>query len=97
MKVLNTLADDIRTKQLKWYVHIQRMAQGRLPQKVTEWFPINGRRRRGRQRKSGTGGIAEEMQTRNAPYSGEIWPLKQQTANVLLATEMDFCRKAARQ
>jgi len=29
-----SLLDDIKTKQLKWYGHVQRMEEGRLPKKV---------------------------------------------------------------
>ena len=35
------------TKQLKWYGHVLRMEEGRLPKKVMKWSPP-GRRKRGR-------------------------------------------------
>ena len=38
---------DIKTKQLKWYGHVQRMEEGRLPKNVMKWSPP-GRRKRGR-------------------------------------------------
>ena len=47
MNVTRSLLDDIRTKQLKWYGHVQRMEEGRLPKEVMKWSPP-GRRKRGR-------------------------------------------------
>ena len=29
-----SLLDDIKTKQLEWYGHVQRMEEGRLPKEV---------------------------------------------------------------
>ena len=37
---------DIKTKQLQWYGHVQRMEEWRLPKEVTKWLPT-GRRKRG--------------------------------------------------
>jgi len=34
MNVARSLLDDIKTKQLKLYVHVQRMEEGRLPKKL---------------------------------------------------------------
>ena len=42
-----SLLDDIKTKQLQWYGHVQRMEDGRLPIEVMKWRPP-GRRKRGR-------------------------------------------------
>ena len=42
-----SLLEDIKTKQLKWYGHVQRMEEGRLPKKVMKRSPP-GRRKRGR-------------------------------------------------
>jgi len=47
MNVTRSLLDDIKTKQLKWYGHVQRMEEGRLPKEVMKWSPP-GRRKRGR-------------------------------------------------
>ena len=47
MNVTRSLLDDIKTKQLKLYGHVQRMEEGRLPKKVMKWSPP-GRRKRGR-------------------------------------------------
>ena len=47
MNVTRSLLEDIKTIQLKWYGHIQRMEEGRLPKKVMKWSPPR-RRKRGR-------------------------------------------------
>jgi hypothetical protein len=36
IKVTRSLLDDIKTKQFRWYGHIQRMEDGRLPKEVTK-------------------------------------------------------------
>jgi hypothetical protein len=45
MNVTRSLLDDIKTKQLQWYGHVQRMEEGRLPKEVIKWRP-RGRRKR---------------------------------------------------
>jgi len=47
MKVARSLLDDIKTKQLQWCVHVQRMEEGRLPKEDMKWR-LAGRRKRGR-------------------------------------------------
>jgi len=47
MNVTWSLLDDIKTKLLKWYGHVQRMEEGRLPKEVMKWNPP-GRRKLGR-------------------------------------------------
>ena len=47
MNVTRSLLDDIKTKQLQWYGHVQRMEEGRLPKEVMKWRPL-GRRKRGK-------------------------------------------------
>ena len=47
MKVTRSLLDDIKTKQLRWYGHVQRMEEERLPKEVMKWRPP-GRRKRSR-------------------------------------------------
>ena len=47
MTVTRSLLEDIKTKQLKWYGHVQQMEEGRLPKKFMKWSPP-GRRKRGR-------------------------------------------------
>jgi hypothetical protein len=47
MNVERSLLDDIKTKQLQWYGHVQRVEEGRLPKEVMKWRPT-GRRKQGR-------------------------------------------------
>ena len=47
MNVVRSLLDDIKTKQLQWYGHVQRMEEGRLPKEVMKWCS-SGRRKQGR-------------------------------------------------
>jgi len=56
MNVTRSLLDDIRTKQLKWYGHVQRMEEGRPPKNVEKWTPP-GRRKRGRPKATWAEGI----------------------------------------
>ena len=46
MNVTMSLLEDIKTKQLKWYGHVQRMEEGRLPKKVMKWSPPGRRKTR---------------------------------------------------
>jgi hypothetical protein len=34
MNVTRSLLDNIKTKQLEWYGHVQRMEEGRLPKEM---------------------------------------------------------------
>jgi hypothetical protein len=45
--VIKSLLDDIKTKQLQWYGHVQRMEEGGFPKEVMKWRPP-GRIKRGR-------------------------------------------------
>jgi len=56
MKVARSLLDDIKTKQLQWYGHVQRMEEGRLPKEVMKWRSP-GRRKRGRPKLTWAEGI----------------------------------------
>ena len=58
--VTRYLLDDIKTKQLQWYGHVQRMEEGRLPTEVMKWRPP-GRRKRGRRKLTWTEGIRGRM------------------------------------
>lgn len=60
MKVEDTIVDEVRTKQLVWYGHVQRMEENRLPKQVLTWNPA-GRRLRGKPRKSWREGIDSEI------------------------------------
>jgi hypothetical protein len=42
MNVIRSLLDDVKTKQLQQYGHVQRM-EGRLPKGVLKWRPSGGR------------------------------------------------------
>jgi hypothetical protein len=44
MNVARSLLDDIRTKQLQWYGHVQRMEEGRLTKEVVKWRPLGKRK-----------------------------------------------------
>ena len=39
MNVTRSVLDDIKTKQLQWYGHVQRMEEGRVPKEVMKWRP----------------------------------------------------------
>jgi len=60
MNVVTSLLDDIKTKQLQWYGHVQRMEEGSLPKEVMEWRPP-GKRKRGRPKLTWAEGIREPM------------------------------------
>ena len=60
MDVVTSLLDDIKTKQLQWYGHVQSMEEGRLPKEVMKWSPP-GRTKRGRPKLTWAGGIRELM------------------------------------
>jgi hypothetical protein len=47
MNVPRSILDSIKTKQLQWYGHVQRMEEGRLLKEVMKWSPP-GRRKRSR-------------------------------------------------
>ena len=47
MNVTRSLLDDIKTKQLQWYGHVQRVEEGRLAKEIIKWRPP-GIRKRGR-------------------------------------------------
>jgi len=47
MNVVRSLLHNIKTKQLQWYGHVQRMEEGRLSKEVKKWCPP-GRKKWGR-------------------------------------------------
>jgi hypothetical protein len=53
--VTRSLLDDIKTKQLQRYGHVQRMEERRLPKEVMKWCPP-GRRKLGRPKLTWTDG-----------------------------------------
>jgi hypothetical protein len=56
MNVTRPLLDDIKTIQLQWYGHVQRMEEGRVPKEIMKWRPP-GRRKRGRPKLTWAEGI----------------------------------------
>jgi len=46
MNVTRSLLDDIKTQQLKWYGHVQRMEEGRLPKRSNEMEPTRKKKTR---------------------------------------------------
>ena len=46
MNVTRSPLDDIKTKQLKWYGHVQRIEEGRLPKKSYEMEPTRKKKTR---------------------------------------------------
>jgi len=56
MNVTRSLLEDIKTKQLQWYGHVQRMKERRLPKEVMKWRSP-GRRKRGRPKLTWAEGI----------------------------------------
>jgi len=55
---------EIEPKQLTWYGHVQRMAEGRLPKIALKWMPKR-KRARGRPKKNWMEGIRKAMNERN--------------------------------
>ena len=49
---ISTLADIVTTKRLRWFGHVSRMPEDRLPKYLLHWKPKHGKRSRGRPRKS---------------------------------------------
>ncbi|PSN30066.1 hypothetical protein C0J52_23173 [Blattella germanica] len=63
MKIKGSLTEDIKTAQLRWFGHVERMREDRLPKKIFEWQPM-GRRKRGRPNITWTEGILKTMRGR---------------------------------
>ena len=53
-----------KKKRLKWYGHVKRMPEERIPKLIMEWVPLE-RRKRGRPRKMWMEGLQAAMTTRN--------------------------------
>jgi len=56
MNITMSHLDDIKTKQLQWYGHVQRMEERRLTKEFMKWRPP-GRRKRGRPKLTWAEGI----------------------------------------
>jgi len=70
MGVTHTIADEVRVKQLRWYGHVQRMPEERLPKQIFKYTP-QGRRKRGRPRRSWREGIDKELRERGVEE--DLW------------------------
>jgi hypothetical protein len=64
MEIQVTLADTIEAKQLKWYGHMKRMEEHRLPKKIYEWTPTE-RKKIGRPRNTWKKKAKHAMDGRN--------------------------------
>ena len=58
------IIDIIEKKRLKWYGHVKRTPEERIPKLIMEGIPQE-RRKRGRPRKSWMEGVQAAMKTRN--------------------------------
>ena len=63
MSAENTIMDVIGEKQLKWYGHLRRMNEERMPLKVWNWIPAN-RNKRGRPRKKWISNVHIQMESK---------------------------------
>jgi len=59
-----TIIKEIEQYQLTWYGHVQRTAEGRLPEIALKWMPKQ-KRARGRPKKNWVEGIKKAMNERN--------------------------------
>ncbi|XP_030752875.1 uncharacterized protein LOC115879950 [Sitophilus oryzae] len=57
------ISEDIKINQLRWYGHVQRMEENRIPKKILNWTP-QGKSKRGRPRRSWREGIDGDIRTR---------------------------------
>lgn len=61
MAVKSTIVDNIYEKQLKWYGHLRRMNDERIPKQVWNWTPAQ-RNKRGRPRRKWINNLNAEME-----------------------------------
>ena len=64
MDAQDTILDEITRKQLIWYGHVERMDPTRLPKIMIHWKP-EGRKKRGRPRRTWKDGIFTAMNERD--------------------------------
>jgi len=67
----SSLLDDIKTKQLQWDGHVQRMEEGRLPKEAMNWRPP-GRRKRGRPKLTWAEGIRGLMEEKGLTFKNRV-------------------------
>ncbi|PSN40251.1 hypothetical protein C0J52_25197 [Blattella germanica] len=72
MKVKGSLTEDIKTAPLRWFGHVKRMREDRLPKKIFEWQPM-GSRERGRPNITWTEGIFKTMRETGRIERNGIW------------------------
>ncbi|PSN45574.1 hypothetical protein C0J52_21040 [Blattella germanica] len=71
IKVKGSLTEGIKTAQLRWFGHVKRMREDRLPKKIFEWLPMV-RRKRGRTNITWTAGILKTMREDYRRETGRI-------------------------
>ena len=64
VKLKQDIMDTIEKKTLRWYGHVKRMPEERMPKLIMEWTPPE-RRKTGRPRKTWIEGVQAAMATRN--------------------------------
>ena len=57
---INSIETHISAMRLRWYGHVARMPDKRLPKYLLDWIPMHGKRSRGRPRKSWLNCIKED-------------------------------------
>ena len=60
MNFSETIMQFVGNKQLRWFGHVKRMAEDRLPVRSLEWVP-NGKKRKGSTKKTRIEGIMNLM------------------------------------
>lgn len=87
------IIDDIKTKQLVWFGHVQRMTESRISKQVFKWLSL-GRRRKGRLRASWKSGVVKEIRAYNLGGRKPVWTGKNgawQLEDVIVRCETDEC------
>ena len=64
MNIDTNILDTINAKRLRWYGHVNRMNETRLPKKILKWTPPQ-RRKRGRPKITWNDGVQTEMAARD--------------------------------
>lgn len=71
-----TVVDRVEKRSLKWFGHLLRMPDDRIPKKIFKWQPP-GKRKRGRPRRSWNEGVRQAMASRNLEenqaWNREAW------------------------
>lgn len=76
MEANETIIERVQKRSLKWFGHLLRMPEDRLPNKIFQWQQL-GKRKRGRPRRSWNEGIRQAMASRNLEedqaWNREAW------------------------